>query len=420
VFRGGFTLQGVEFVCGDSDAERGQRIFELLTLLVDKSLVVPAAPRRERYRCLHIIQRYSSERLAASGEMQSLRRRHMEFYMAFAERASTGVGGPEQSEWVAQLGDDHDNLREALETSRGHGIDIRYRLVLAMERFWRIRGHLAEGREWIDDVLAASNAMGPTAMRARALNAAAGLAWQQGYIAQARAGLEASLAIWRQLGEHQGIQACLTNLGIIASEQSDWGSARDWLEESLALARDLQDERATGIALVNFGLSAAYFGEHEAALSRSLEGLAILRRLGDRARVANSLANIGLLALYQGDVEEASRSYAESLHLLESLSARPTLAECLEGFACIAARRDRHEEAVRLAGAAATIRETIGRPPPPWSKRLMDSWIEDARQRLRAAAQDLWRKGGELSAAQAIALALQERLDWKEVGPPSA
>src|SRR5262249_23894746 len=51
VFRGGFSLEAAEAVCGDAD---GAGVFEPLARLADKSLVMPLLPRRERYRCLDI------------------------------------------------------------------------------------------------------------------------------------------------------------------------------------------------------------------------------------------------------------------------------------------------------------------------------------------------------------------------------
>lgn len=406
VFRGGFTLEAVEAV--GADPEAGAATFELLVQLVDKSLVLPVRPLRHRYRCLDIIRRYAGNRLGETAEADAIRRRHLDFFLAFAEREARELTGPEQPRSLTRLEADHDNLRAGLGFSRDHHVELHLRLVLALVQFWSIHGHLGEGREWVEGALATSAALGSTGTRASLLNAAGRLALHQGDGARATARLEASLGIWRALGDRAGVLACLTNLGIAACEQDAWEAGRARFEEGLALARELGNERATALLLDNLGVLDAYLDAHEAAFARLDEALRILRGIGDPARVANCLANLGMLALFRDRVEEAGERYAESLHVLASLDAPRTLAECLEGFAGIAARRGRTDQALRLAGRAAGIRETVGAPRLPWSHRVA-AWIDDARLTLGPSAAILWEAGKKLAVAEAVELALAEQ-----------
>jgi predicted ATPase/DNA-binding CsgD family transcriptional regulator len=403
-FRGEFSLEAADRVCA-TGGEDG--VFEVLARLADKSLVLPVPPRRERYRCLDIIRRYAWDRLAESGERDEVRRRHLAFYLDLAERAAGELRGPRQPEWLARLGAEHDNLRAALDASRNASPEERLRLVVALEPFWAIRGHLGEGRQWVDDALAASGGLGVTAIRARALDAAARLALRQGQAASARAWLEASLAIWRELGDRPGVQAALTNLGFAASRLGDWEAARAGMSESLALARELGNQRAIAILLNNLGVMAAYLDDHDGALAQFEECLRIMRGLGDPTRMADSLANMGMAALYRGDVEAASDQFTESLRIVETLDAPQYVVECLEGFGCIAARRGRVDRALRLAGAAAAIRESIGTPQPPWSRKLEEGWMPEARRSAGPGAARLREEGRKLTPEQAIALALE-------------
>ena len=402
VFRGGFSLEAAEAVCGQPD------VYGVLARLADKSLVMPVPPRRERYRCLDIIRRYTSDRLAEAGELDAVRRRHLAFFLALAKRAAGELSGPGQPAWLARLADEHDNLRAALEAGRQADVEDRLRLVRALEWFWSIRGHLGEARVWAEEAVSASGGLGPTAIRARTLDVAARVALQQGDTAGGRAWLEASLAIWRDLGERPGIQACLTNLGVAASRLGDWPAARAYFTESLAQARELGDQRAIAILVDNLGVMAAYLDDHDTALVQLEEGLRIMRTLGDPTRVANSLANLGMLALYRGDVAGAAGHFGESLAIVEAMDAPKCLVECLEGFACIAARRGHAERALRLAGAAAGIRESIGTPQPPWSRRIEEGWFAEARRAVGPAAGRAWSEGLRLAAPAAAALAREE------------
>jgi len=75
-------------------------------------------------------------------------------------------------------------------TNPGIGV----RIATALWRFWFTRGHLGEGRRWLETVLAAGASL-PAALRAKALNAAGRLALRQGDDASAQKVLEESLSL---------------------------------------------------------------------------------------------------------------------------------------------------------------------------------------------------------------------------------
>jgi predicted ATPase len=67
VFLGGFDLDAAQAVAGGADVERYQ-VLDLLTLLVDKSLVVAEnSGGRTRYRLLETVRQYALEKLAEAG-----------------------------------------------------------------------------------------------------------------------------------------------------------------------------------------------------------------------------------------------------------------------------------------------------------------------------------------------------------------
>ena len=73
VFLGGFDLDAAQAVAGGGDVERYQ-VLDLLTLLVDKSLVVVEnTGGRTRYRLLETVRQYALEKLAESGEADAIR-----------------------------------------------------------------------------------------------------------------------------------------------------------------------------------------------------------------------------------------------------------------------------------------------------------------------------------------------------------
>jgi len=75
VFIGGFDLAAAQAVAGGGDVERHQ-VLDLLTLLVDKSLVVAEnTSGRTRCRLLQTVRQYAQEKLGESGEADAVRTR---------------------------------------------------------------------------------------------------------------------------------------------------------------------------------------------------------------------------------------------------------------------------------------------------------------------------------------------------------
>jgi len=98
VFAGGCTLEGAEAVCpagGGLDID----VFEGLASLTDKSLVREAdtgVEREPRYTMLHTIRDFGLEQLAASGEVDTLRRAHADYFLDLAQRAEPYLTGAQQ------------------------------------------------------------------------------------------------------------------------------------------------------------------------------------------------------------------------------------------------------------------------------------------------------------------------------------
>ncbi|HEU4752959.1 MAG TPA: AAA family ATPase, partial [Armatimonadota bacterium] len=146
VFAGGWTPEAAAAVCGAPPLEAGC-IQGTVTRLAEKSLVTPAAG--ERCGMLETIRLYAAERLAASGEEDALRRRHLDHFLAVAQEGERGLEGPGQQFWLARLEEDHENLRAALRFALETDPRAALRLSGSLWWFWRRRGHFQEGREWL-------------------------------------------------------------------------------------------------------------------------------------------------------------------------------------------------------------------------------------------------------------------------------
>jgi predicted ATPase/transcriptional regulator with XRE-family HTH domain len=329
VFRGGWTLEAAEAVCR-APGDRPGAVLEGLTALVHQSLVqVDEQPDGEpRLRMLETIREYARERLAASGEEATLHRAHAVYYLALAEEVAPALAGPEPGRWLARLEREHDNLRAALRWAQDSAEPaLGLRLAVALTRFWHLRGHLSEGRRWLEELLACDGGGHSTEMatvRAKALNAASALAWrQQGDHGRAAALSEESVALWRELGDKQGLARALGNL---ANALANLGGSHERVvtvvEESLSLWRELGDKAGIAFALTQLGQVFSERGDLQRATALLEEALALRRELRDKGGIAHTLNVMGIVFRHQGAYERATVLLEESLALRRDLRHR--------------------------------------------------------------------------------------------------
>jgi non-specific serine/threonine protein kinase len=449
VFAGGASLEAVESVCaGESLAEA--EILDLLTHLIDKSLVVPeeGVEGAARYRMLETLREYGREALEGSGGKPGCLERHAAFYLALAEEAEPELTGSDQSAWLARLEQEHDNLRRAAEWAilTAHR-DEALRLAGSLWRFWRIHGHFDEGRRRLDAALALDvRADASGRHRAKALLGAGALARNQSDYERARVLLEESLALLRANEDLEGIGAALQEIGNVADDQGRHDDALARYQESLAIRRRLGDRIGEAALLHNLGVVAQARGDHERARSLYRESLAIKRELGNEAGEANTLNALGSVDLDLGDFDSAKREHeqalalhrrlrhrggiayslhelgrvaiaardfnkaraflCESLPLFEELGDRIGVAETLEHFAVLAIEQGAHAAGLELAGAASALREQLGAPATPTDRSRFEAQLSKAREALGDPTSEAHlRDGVGMAIKDALALA---------------
>ena len=416
VFAGGCTLDAAEWVSAEEGTPRllgGATLsaIDLLDSLIDKSLVraVDDHSAAQRFGMLETIREYGLECLSAAGEEPAVRRRHLSWCIALADRAEPELTGADQQQWFARLQVEHDNLRAALAWAIAEqDSQAALRLGGALYRFWATQGHYEEGRRWLDTALALDSG-DPSSPRGHALLGAGVMAFFQGDYERAETLWQESLRLFRASDDITGIAYSHGNLGLVADAQGDYERAIASYEEALSLFRQLNDRTHIAFMLHNLGLIAYFQGDHERATTLYEESLALVRALGDQNSIAMTLGNLGLVAFVQGDYERALALQREALKLGRRLSNKPWLARGIEHFALIAAATNESERAARLFGAAAALREQFSASLPPNDREFNARYIAAATARLGpqvfAAA---WTEGQAMSSDEAIAYALDE------------
>jgi predicted ATPase/DNA-binding CsgD family transcriptional regulator/Tfp pilus assembly protein PilF len=407
VFADGFDAAAAEVVCSGL-ADGGMlsaKVLDGLVELIDHGLLNQEIVADEpRFTMPETICEYALERLEASCEAETTRRRHATYFLTLAEDAAPALIGPDQEAWLARLETDHHNLRAALRWSLVHDPALSLRLAAALWRFWYARGHIQEGRRWLERTLA-TGAGEYTVARVRALNGLGVLIWTAGDHERARELQNSSLTLARELGDSWGAAAAQGDLAVIEFEQlGDAARAREATEDVLRQFRALGDRDSEGIALTTLGNIACRQGDLAEATSRFQEALTIARESGDNHAVELSLCNLALSSRLKGDVEEAATYYREALKLAHRLSHSEDLLYCLAGIGGVEVARGRFEPAARLLGAAAAMADVVGTPMQSLEQEQFDRDIAAVRAALpHASFSKAWDTGRSLSLDAAVA-----------------
>jgi non-specific serine/threonine protein kinase len=360
VFAGGCTLEAAEAICAGNGLEDSE-VLDTLGQLINKSLVHVEGEGEARYQLLETVRQYAHERLTAAAELVSMQHRHLAWYLALAERAEAALRGPEQGAWLDRLEREHGNLRAALQWSflEGSTSASGMHLAAALQQFWGVRGHLSEGRRWLEGALAHGT---PEAagLRFRILKGAANLALAQADYERATALYEEGLAFCRAQGDPAGIATSLGNLGIVALERGDFARARTLNEEALALHQELGDRGGIASALTSLGIMANDQGDSRRAGAMFERSLALYRALNDPRGIAASLNGLAAVAWDQGDHARARVLYEECLSLFRDVGDQRGIANMLANLGGLAREQGEHERAMALLEQGMALSRDLG------------------------------------------------------------
>lgn len=407
IFTGGWTLEAAEAVCPGTDIDEWE-VLDLLSRLAEKSLIVIEQQGSAiRYRLLETLRQYGLDRLAEAGEVSQMQERHRDYFLAQAEAAEGHLfGSPEQMLWLTRLDLDYANLRAVLQNCAAAEGDAAsgLRLTGALWRFWDIRSHFTEGREWLTEMLD-KNRDAPDSLRTRSLCGAALLAARQNDHEAATALAEDGLAQGRTRDDTWEIAFCLSVLGYVEYYRGNADRSAALLEEGVELFRRLESKWGVAFSLFLLGAASLSRGDYQRTTALCREGAVLARELGDKWNQAWSTYFLGVAASAQDDFPEAKGRLEESLTLFREVgenfgisyalyslghaallqedyrSAGPLRRDCLSfalkasgkrgigfsllGYGCLAAARGRPERAVRLFGATEALFDAIHAPPRP-------------------------------------------------------
>jgi len=306
VFVGGCTLEAIEALCTTLDGE-AQQVLDGVTSLLDKSLLqsVEQKGNELRLQMLETVREYGLEALTNSSERERTRKAHAVYYLHLSEKAESELHGPQQMLSLERLEQEHENIRATMQWSiepeqaqeSRERKEIALRLGGALEWFWARRGHVQEGRTFLERALAGSEEA-ETMLRARALNAAGLLAFYQGDLAQTEVRCQKSLTLFKGIGDMQGVAFALMWLSEVVLLRGDLAAARSLSEEFLVHFTALGKKGNIAWANNKVAVVCLYQGEYVRARTLLEESLAIEREQGNKWGIIFALQLLALVLLY--------------------------------------------------------------------------------------------------------------------------
>jgi predicted ATPase/class 3 adenylate cyclase len=342
VFAGGGDLAALEAVLSADGGLDRFDVVDVVSLLVDKSLVVAEvdAAGHQRYRMLETIRQYAQEQLEAGGDGETARRAHADYYVAFAEAAAPGLRGRELPVWAPRVEREIDNFRAVVDWAVDHErADLALRLVPPLMGHGHAAGYSAT--EWADTAIdipgaeqlpqflpTASWAVFGAAMRHafdRATDIAARMEqvggsdgfsdpaayWGLGTLAFMQADLpgtarisEAWVAAAREAGDAYQLAHALV-LHSASEQMTAVPTARAHMEEAARIAREAGALSALSLALSALVGMFDLDVEGERALALTEEAIAVASDVGDHVSMIVAGSTRAALLAFGGEPERA-------------------------------------------------------------------------------------------------------------------
>ena len=435
IFRGGCTLAAAAAVCQVDD------VFAGLTTLVEHGLVTNrwATEGEPRFEMLETIAEFARERLAASGELDEVARRHADYLASFAEEAAPNLLFDARRPWLLRLDDERDNIRAALARAVEHDEAGPALRILGALSLWYWRSFV-EGLEWAERVLGLPSAAEPTSARARALFTGQICAIGVGDLEAIRRFGGESVALSRALGDDKCLAFGLAFLprgwpfdaeraaefgdeAILVGERTrnPWIAARMKMLRALSAMNfadgvtaaelggqafaafdALDDSWSRSMASVAYGFGLLQRGELDGAREALRDSLPPLVEVGDLKMATAASIVLAMVERSAQDDESSARSFEQALGFCVEAGDPATAPLCLAGMAASISARE-PERAGRLLGAARALFDSGNTPQLPGFELYYDGTHEALAAGLGDALDPLIAEGRD-DAARGAAL----------------
>jgi predicted ATPase/DNA-binding CsgD family transcriptional regulator len=414
VFNGGFDLEAAEGVCAD-DALPEEQVVGVIADLIEKSIIARSEiAGQARYQLYATIRDYGRRALAESGQESEFQTRHLDYFAQLGERWEVQWFSASDAVIMQRLQVELPNLRLAMERGGAEPATTQraLRLASALWLSWRAAGLIAEGRRWLDHLLALDDQR--TSTRAKALWANGWLAGLQGDLERSQALLDDSGALGEAL-EDKSVAAYVAQFsGHLAMSSGQVARAAQLLEFALTAHRAAGNRVGTAITLIRLALSMAALGDVERARDLAVEYLELADE--NHSEWLSSFGNwaFSVTMWLSGEVGEAEARARTNVHVDWTHVGQLTTAFSVEVLAWTAAALGRADRSARLLGGLERVWKPVGAPLPGYAFLVVhhDECLAQARRVLgERAFQHAFDQGSKLSFDELLAYTLDRSGD---------
>ncbi|MBX3061423.1 MAG: adenylate/guanylate cyclase domain-containing protein [Anaerolineae bacterium] len=450
VFVGNWTFEAAEQMNSDLD------VLNILPQLINKSLViVEEYEHASRYRLLETIRQYARDRLFESGEVETVRDRHLDYYLRFSEFLAAGMRGPNAFEILNLANFEQDNIRTAIEWGLERRADDVLHLLGNLLLIWSFAIDRLDAIYWMRAALARTEALPPAEgeavsyrlhARSKVLMALSLLSFGQGDYAFAKQALTEIIQIQRKLGDKFILAMALDNSAApmicqdidyiraatsestalrreigesgwslmstftrVAAEKR-WGDSTEWNrfhEQLKPLFKDAVHP-AFIITFSFMGLNCRVFGEYEAARLYLQAAIDLMKRTNIRYFEIVVQSELAHTDRQTGKIDEAEAAYRQLILKWKRFGNRGAIAHQIECLAFVAQMHGQLERAAQLFGSAESLREEIGSSMSREEQLIYEPHVAALRDAMDSAAlAEGWAAGRAMSMDQAITFAVK-------------
>jgi predicted ATPase/transcriptional regulator with XRE-family HTH domain len=381
VFSGGWTLEAAESVASDQTLIPVEGVLELLSQLVNKSLVIVKLDSRSeaRYYMLQTVLEFAREKLLSRRELENLRERHFNYFCSMAlQREQELLNDRCTIDWAET---EINNLRAVLSwvltAENGNSPSSEHtgkamELMSHIHILWLARGYFSEGKGWLAKLLAVHTA--ETLFRARALVLASVFAANDGDHKHQFALMQQSLALSKKLKDRKHIAWSICWMGLAERDQHNYDEAIQYLTEGLEILEELKEN--IWISYVTYFLAESHMlkGNLETAKSFWKQGIHFCRKEDFSWQIGWGKEGLGTAERLEGNYKQAKRHYLASLDIRRTFNDMMGISSLFNNLALLAADQNRYKMAVKLWSAAEKLHlrlkqwvTTLDKDPSPIS-----------------------------------------------------
>lgn len=359
VFSAGWTIEAAEEVCSDEMLEN-EKILELSEQLAEKSIIVYDS-LKDRYRILETLKQYGEEKLIEANETETLKAKHLHYFMLIAEKSEIMLKGSEEKIWLRMLEAEHSNIQSAIEwsTTKEGDKEEGARLASAVQIFWSIRGHFTTGKRLLESVLENQSEVSKVVLGKLKSRLGSQLVFLSEF-EKSREYLEEGLMLLRECGEKKVITDTINMLGNVVSYLGDFNLAQKLFEENLSIGRSTGNKHVMAISLNNLGNKEFSEGNYSEAQRLYEDCLALRRELGNEQGTAIALYNLGNIAFDKGDFDKSKKLFEESLEISREIGEKRMIASSLNCLGGIAMFQGDYNRSRKLIEESLTLNNEIG------------------------------------------------------------